>query len=349
MPVKESASRRIRVGLMGFGRIGRNLFRLASETSEVHIAVISDIGKPEILHYLLQQDSIHGPFRHTLRLEDNRLELGDGRQAEMVMGVAPGDVPWEFHDIDVVVDATGKYALRAHMEAHLRAGAGRVIISTLPEDGVDRLVIAGINEDSISSEDRMISAGSSTTNPVALTLDILDRAFGVDYALMTTVHAYTSDQPLADTPGEDFRRSRSAAENIIPNATPTPKWIGAILPRLQGRVAGIALNVPVSDGSCVDLTCRFGDPSVTVKAVNDALSAAADAKPEIIEATDDPIVSSDVIGNRHSLIFDRRATMKGAGRLFKTLSWYDNGWGHAARLLDLIQAYARFGENGATA
>ncbi len=331
---------------MGFGRIGRNLYRLASETDDVLIAAISDIGSPEILHYLLQRDSIHGTFKHAVKLENNRLELEDRRSADMISGVAPGDVSWRDYGVDLVVDATGKYSRKAHMKAHLEAGAQRVLLSTLPGDEIDRLVVVGLNEDTITLEDRMVSAGSSTTNAVALMLAILDRAFGVEQALMTTVHAYTADQPLADTAGKDFRSSRSAAENIIPNDSPTPQWIGTILPDFTGDLAGIALNVPVADGSCADVTFRFQSADITVNDVNRAMVAAADGMPDIIEATTDPIVSSDVIGNRHSLVFDQRATLKGAGRLVKTLGWYDNGWGHASRLLDVIHAYARLGRNG---
>jgi len=338
---------RIRVGLMGFGRIGRNLYRLASETPNVEIAVISDVGRPEILFYLLQRDTIHGLFGYEVRLEDNRLLLEDRHSAEMILGVAPGDVPWKTYDVDIVVDATGKYLTKTHMEAHLAAGAKRVVITSLPEDEIDRLVIVGVNDEAISPSDRMISAGSSTTSPVALMLKIMDENFGVDRAMMTTIHAYTSDQPLADTAGKDFRRSRSAAENIIPNETPTARWLDVILPRFKGKFDGIALNVPVANGSCVDLTCQFKSPDVAVAGVNEAMCAAAEKMPDIIEATDDPIVSSDVIGNRHSLVFDLKATMKTKGRLVKLLGWYDNGWGHAARLLDIIHAYAQFNKGGA--
>ena len=344
MKGNSNKSRRVRVGLMGFGRIGRNFYRLASETPNVEIPIISDVGQPEILHYLLQRDTIHGSFQHEARLEDNRLRLDDGRSAEMILGVAPGDVPWKSYDVDLVVDATGKYLGKAHMEAHLAAGAKRVIITNLPEEEIDRLVVMGVNEDTISPSDRMISACSSTTSPVALMLKIMDEEFGVDRAMMTTIHAYTSDQPLADTAGRDFRRSRSAAENIIPNETPTARWLAVILPRFKGRFDGIALNVPVPDGSCVDITYQFKNAEATVEAVNEAMRDAAGKMPDIIEVTEDPVVSSDVIGNRHSLFFDSKATMKTKGRLVKTISWYDNGWGHAARLLDIIQAYAQLNE-----
>ncbi|UCH09934.1 MAG: glyceraldehyde-3-phosphate dehydrogenase [Fidelibacterota bacterium] len=339
----------IRVGLMGFGRIGRNLYRLATQTKDIEIPVISDVGQPDILHYLLQKDTIHGAFKHDVNFEDNNLILEDGRSTAMIMGVAPGDVPWNDYKVHLIIDATGKYLTKAHMAAHLAAGAPRVIVTNLPDESIDRIVVIGLNEGSISAKDRMISAGSSTTNPVALMLKILDDAFGVEQAMMTTVHAYTADQPLADTAGKNFRRSRSAAENIIPNETPTAKWLHAILPQFKGKFDGIALNVPVPDGSCVDLTCRIQDAETTVEAINDALRTAALKMPNIIEATDDPIVSSDVIHNRHSLVIDLKATMKTKGKLIKTLGWYDNGWGHAARLIDLIHAYAQFNDKGGAA
>lgn len=267
----------------------------------------------------------------------------------MILGVAPGDVPWKSYGVDTVVDATGKYLKQSHMEAHLAAGARRVILGSLPEEDIDRVVVMGVNEDTISPADRMISAGSSTTNPVALQLKILDEHFGVEQAMITSIHAYTSDQPLSDTAGKDFRRSRSAAENIIPNENPTSRWLPIILPQFKGKFDGITLNVPVPDGSCVDLTCQLRQSDVTVEAINDAMRAAAERMPDIIAATEDPIVSSDVIRNRHSLIFDLRATMKTPGKLAKTLGWYDNGWGHAARLLDVIRAYARLNQEGGVA
>jgi glyceraldehyde 3-phosphate dehydrogenase len=349
MPANSHATEQIRVGLMGFGRIGRNFYRLATATKGIEIPVISDVGRPDILHYLLQKDTIHGAFKYDVRFDQNRLILEDGRSTEIISGVAPGDVPWKDYNVHLIVDATGKYLTKAHMEAHLAEGANRVIVPNLPDEEIDRVVVIGVNDDSISPTDRMISAGSSTTNPVALMMRILDDAFGVEQAMMTTVHAYTADQPLSDTVGQNFRRSRSAAENIIPNETPTADWLDAILPQFKGRFDGIALNVPVPDGSCVDLTCQLRDAGATVEAVNEALRAAARNMPDIIEVTDDPIVSSDVIHNRHSLVVDSQATMKTTGKLIKTLGWYDNGWGHAARLIDLIYAYAQFDDKGGVA
>ncbi|MEE9464457.1 MAG: glyceraldehyde 3-phosphate dehydrogenase NAD-binding domain-containing protein [Candidatus Neomarinimicrobiota bacterium] len=349
MSSKPAKPDRIRVGLMGFGRIGRNIYRLAAETPDVEIAVISDVAEPHILHYLLQRDSIHGSFTYNVRLEQNRLYLDDGRNARMIRGREPGSVPWDGYDVDVVIDATHKFLQRQQLEAHLEAGAPRVIIPNLPNEEIDRIVIMGVNDDTISADDRLVSAGSSTTNVMALMLQLIAARFKIERAMMTTIHAYTSDQPLHDAAGSDFRRSRSAADNIIPNDSSTPLWVERILPEFAGRLEGIALNVPVADGSCLDLTIRVADEGITVDAINDAAREAARKLPRIIQITEDPIVSSDVIGNRHSLIFDTRATMKTKGRLIKTLGWYDNGWGHAARLLNLVHAYNRLNHTGGAA
>ena len=332
---------------MGFGRIGRTLFRIAQENARIELPVISDLGRPEILHYLLQHDTIHRVYGQEVQLEGDMLVVGQ-RRSRLLRAVAPGDVPWESFDLDMVVDATGKYRQRTDLQAHLDAGARRVIFTTLPVDDVDRLVVIGVNEQTIRADDRIISAGSSTTHALALMLRVLSDNFQVDRAMMTTIHAYTGDQPAQDTAGADFRRSRSAAENIIPNENWSPRWVEHLLPHLAGRLEGIALNVPVPNGSCLDLTTLFADDSVTVDQVNEALRRAAAGRPDLIEVTSDPIVSSDVIGNRHSLVFDARATMKASRRMVKTLSWYDNGWGHACRIVDLIETYSRLMGNTGT-
>ena len=331
---------------MGFGRIGRNLYRLAADRPELHITLISDLGNPDILHYLLQRDSIHGSFPSGAQLDGDRLILQDGRQARMVSGVTPADVNWGRFRVDVVVDATGKYTSRSAMQGHLESGAPRVIIANLPEDDVDRIVIPGINDQEIQTSDKLVSAGSSTTNAAALLLDAIGAKFDIERAMMTSVHAYTSDQPLQDTAGRDYRRSRSAAENIIPNDSATPRWLEIILPQFKGRIEGIALNVPVADGSYADMTLQLTSPGVTAEEINAAAVEAADRMPILFEATADPIVSSDIIGNTHSVIFDQQATLVTARGMVKVLGWYDNGWGHAARILDIIQAYAALNGNG---
>ena len=219
-------------------------------------------------------------------------------------------------------------------------------ISSLPDDDIDRIVINGLNDAHMKKSDKLISAGSSTTNATAIMLKILDEAFGVDYAMLTTVHSYTADQPLRDTAGSDFRRSRSAAENIIPNETPTPYWIQKILPEFEGRIEGTALNVPIPAGSLLDLTLVMRNPEVTIKEIDAAIEAAAKKLPGIFEIMEDPIVSVDVVGNRHSVIYDKQATMRSKGKMVKLLIWYHNTLAMASRIKDLIVAYDKLNTEG---
>ncbi len=334
---------------MGFGRIGRNLFRLAAETNDVEIAIVSDLGKPEILHYLLQRDSIHGAFEMETDFHDHAIHLKDGRTTRLIQGIAPGDIPWDGYGVSIVVDATGKYTSTEQMRGHLKGGAKRVILSSLPDDEADRVVIMGINDDTISADDQLISAGSSTTNAMALMLKALTEGMEVNHAMMTTIHAFTSDQPLQDTAGVDFRRSRSATDNIIPNITTAPMWVEKIMPELAGKLDGISLNVPVPDGSCLDITAHVNMDSMSVDTINSTMYEFARKFPKFVEVNDDPIVSSDVIGNHHSVVLDSKATMIGAHKMLKIIGWYDNGYGHAARLLDIIRAYARLNSPGGAA
>jgi len=328
---------------MGFGRIGRDFYRLAQERDDLDIVVISDLGNPEILHYLLQVDGIEDD----VVLEGNYF-VSPVMRSRMISAVEPKDVPWDVFNVDVVVDATHRYVSREQMEAYISSGAPRVIISALPRDDIDRIVVMGVNDKEISQDDRLISGGSSTTQALALLLQILDKKFGVEKAQMTTVHAYTSDQLLQDTVGRDFRRSRSAAENIIPNDTPSPYWVGELIPHLKGKLDGLALNVPVPRGSCLDLTTLVNQDGVTIDDINTAVREAAAEYPQWVGVTDDPIVSSDVLGSTLSLLFDIKATMKSSKRMAKTLCWYDNGLGHAARILDIVLAYGKLdGKGGA--
>jgi len=325
---------KIRIGIMGLGLIGRHLYHLALESSDAEIVAVADIGKPEIIQYLLKSDGVEEPSSD---LRDNYL-INEKFRTRMLQLARPGEVPWDVLNVDCVVDATGRYRRRQDIEAHLRAGARRVILASLPAEPIDRVVIPGINESSAASSDKMISAGSATTNAFALLLRSVDRALGVDCASMTTVHAYSSDQSLQDYAHEDFRRSRSAAENIIPNNNESARWVEFVLPKFAGKLSGYALNVPVQQGSLLDLNCVMQDGAVTVEQVNQAMRAAAAEQPVLIGATDDPIVSSDVIGCRQSLLFDARATIKAGKRIVKVLAWYES-LGHACRLLDVIRLY----------
>ncbi len=327
---------KIRIGIMGLGLIGRHLYHLALEKDDLEIVAVADIGKPEIIQYLLNSDGVDEP---PCELRDNYL-INEKFRTRMLQLARPGEVPWDVLGIDCIVDATGRYRRCEHMEAHLRSGAGRVILASLPAEPIDRIVIPGINESSAVRNDKFISAGSATTNAFALLLYSLDQALGVDCASMTTVHAYTSDQSLQDYAHEDFRRSRSAAENIIPNNNESARWVEVVLPKFTGKLSGYALNVPVQQGCLLDLNCVMGDGSVTVKQVNDAMRAAAAARPALIGVTDDPIVSSDVIGCRQSLLFDTRATIKAGKKIVKALAWYES-LGHACRILDVVRHYSK--------
>lgn len=325
---------RIRLGLKGFGEVPRHIFRMCQEDERIEVVAISDLGRPEILAYLVGAET-KGKVK--AKLEGNFLVSKNGK-ARFIGGGEPGKIPWDMFDVDVVVDGTWKFRSREDMQKHLDAGANRVVLTSLPTDIIDRIVVQGINDHTISTNDKMVSAGSATTNAGALMLKILSESFGVDYAMFTTVHSYTSDQPLRDKAGSDFRRSRSAAENIIPVDTVSAKWIEYILPDFEGRIEGTALNVPVPNGSVLDLTTVL-KKGINREQLNEVMTLAAAKWPNLIQIMNDPIVSTDVIDNKHSIVFDTRASMFSPGRMVKTLSWYHSAFAMAARIKELIIAY----------
>jgi len=326
----------IRLGIMGFGQTGRQIFELASRSEDVEVVAIADIGKREILHYLLCSE-VDEPDRH--RLEGNLL-VNDRFCARLMEIDRPAEMPWDIFNVDVVIDSTGKYRDRNYMEGHLSNGAKRVLLRTLPTDHIDRIVIPGINDETASAGDRMISAGSATTSALALLLSSLSSSFAIDCGSMTTIHAYTSDQALQDYAGSDFRRSRSAAKNIIPNSHEASLWLGKILPEFEGKILTSALNVPVHEGCLLDVSLVMNDSAISAEDVNQVMRAAATNLPGILDVVEDPIVSSDIIGNPHSLVFDTKGTIKAGSSTIKTLSWYEN-LGHAARLLDVVRLYSK--------
>jgi len=332
-------SNKINIALFGFGRIGRNLFRLGYDNPKYNFVAISDFGSAEALHYLLVRDSIHGSMKDDVELDGNHLLVKE-QKPRIISGGEPGNIPWDAFNVDIVIDATGRFLKRDELSAHLDSGAKRVLISRNPKDDIDRYVIPGINESSIHSSDKIISTTSSTTQVLALMLKMLDEEFGMQRAMMTTVHAYTSDQPLADAAGVDLRRSRSAVENIIPNTTSAPSIVEELMPQFSGKVDGIAFNVPVPNGSCVDLTTEL-DRMPSIEEANNAIKKYSDTSMKgIVGYTSDPIVSSDVIGREETMVYDEKATMITKDSLLKTLCWYDNGWGFASRILDVVDAYA---------
>lgn len=331
-----------RIGLMGFGRIGRNVFRQVRDRHDIEVAAIVDIADPVGLAYLLEYDTILGRYGQDVAFVDGHIVVGS-RRIPLLAAPDPGDVDWTAYGVDVVVQATRKHRTAVDCARHLEAGAKRVVLASTPEDPGDMdTIIMGANDHLLGPEDRMIALGSNTSNALAPVLKVLDDAFGVQRGLFTVVHAFTNEQRLADVPGGEFRTSRAAAENIIPTATNSAEIVEHVLPGFKGKLRGLALNVPVADGSNVDLVAFLGR-DVDAATVNAAIRDAASSS-HIIEYTEDPIVSRDVIGNPHSAIWDGLATMVVAGTMIKCITWFDNGWGYAARVVDAIGLLAGFEE-----
>ena len=325
----------VRIGIMGFGRIGRNIFRILHGRDDVEVAAIVDIADPQALAYLLRFDTVHGRFPEPVTVKGEFMYIR-GRQIKMITKREPGEVNWAELGVSLVVESTGQYRLRAQLQKHLDSGAERVILTVPPRDALDATIIMGVNDHTLTREHRIISNASCTANAVAPIVKVLNEAFGIEKGMFTTVHAYTNDQRLADVPHAELRRSRAAAENIIPDDDLLAPGHRGDAPGLKGKLDGMAMNVPVPDGSIADLVTLMSRP-VTVEEVNEIVrSAAANKYRTIIEYTEEPIVSSDVIGNPHSAIFDALSTQIVGGNLLKTLTWYDNGWGYANRVVELI-------------
>ena len=331
----------MRIGLMGFGRIGRQLFALAAQDPRFDIVAISDIGDPGILRHLFHREyGEHVP----VKLEGNYLVHRHSQQADspartrMLAAKTPGEIPWDLFDVDLVVDATNRYLDRESLRPHLDHGASRVLLSTFPTESLDRMIVLGVNESDARAEDRLVSAGSATTSAMALALKAITDRFDIAHATVTSIHAYTSDQTLQDTAGPDYRRSRSGAENIIPNVTFAPFWTQHVLPKVAGKVSGYALNVPVKSGSLMDLNIALSDTAVTAEDIAQAFDEAAQEKPNLYAVTADPIVSSDVRGVSQSLLVDRTGIMKAGDNLIKVLIWHEV-LGHTSRILDVAKLY----------
>jgi glyceraldehyde 3-phosphate dehydrogenase len=326
---------------MGFGRISRSIFRQVYDREDIQVVAISDLGDPESMAYLLEYDTIYGRFPVEVKLDGKYLTSGRQR-ARLLKGTTPDEMPWDAFEVDVVIEATHKFRRRADLQGHLDSGTKRVILSTPPKDAIDRTIVHGVNHDDLRASDRIISCSSATTHTLGLLLKILDEAVGVKRALMTTVHAYTSDQKLSDAVAKNPRRSRSAAENLIPNWSWAPEVIGEMIPHLKNRVDGMAINVPVPNGSNLDLATEL-ERELSIDAVNAIVREAAEgAYSRWVEYSTEALVSSDVIGNPHSAIFDSLATLSLPGGLVKTVTWYDNGWGYAARIVETLETLDRF-------
>jgi glyceraldehyde 3-phosphate dehydrogenase len=331
----------MKVAINGFGRIGRAVYRIIAEQpdSGIEIVAVNDLTDDDTLAHLLKYDTVFGRFPGEVVVGDGVMTAG-GHTVKMFEERDPASLPWEELGVDVVVESTGVFRTREALNKHLDAGAKRIILTVPSKDPIDATVVLGVNDDDLTPDSKIVSNASCTTNCLAPIAKVLDDAFGIESGIMTTVHAYTNDQRVADTPHSDLRRARHAAENIIPTSTGAAKAIGSVLPSLDGKLDGMAMRVPVPDGSIVDLVVELSR-DVTVEEVNAAMKAAADGEMKgILEYTDEPIVSSDIVGNPASSIFDSGLTKVINGKMVKVVSWYDNEWGYSSRVVDLLKAMA---------
>ena len=330
-----------RIAVNGFGRIGRTIVRLAKLRGEFDIIAVNDLASPEALHYAFKYDSIHGIYPGSVDLEDDVMNV-DGDPFRIISEPDPAKLPWADLGVDYVVEATGRFRKLAELEQHLDAGARRVFLTVPCKDPLDATVVLGVNDDVVTSDSRIISNASCTTNCAAPIAKVLHDEFGLVRGLLNTIHAYTSDQRLIDAPhSKDLRRSRNAATNIVPTSTGAARAIGQVIPELEGKLDGLAMRVPVADGSAVDLTVELARDA-TVEEINEAMrKAAAGPLAGILEFSTAPIVSSDIVGNPHSSILDAPLTQVIDGRMAKVISWYDNEWGYSSRVADLIGRVAK--------
>jgi glyceraldehyde 3-phosphate dehydrogenase len=326
----------IKVGINGFGRIGRLVFRRALEIGGFDFVSINDLTDAATLAHLLKYDSVHGRFKGSVEVDGNDLII-NGDRLRITAERDPENLDWT--DVDVVIEATGIFLTREKLGTHLKNGAKFVVLTVPAKDEIDATVVLGVNDGVLTGNERIISNASCTTNCLAPMVKVLHDTFGVDRGLMTTVHSYTNDQRLLDLPHKDLRRARAAATNIIPTTTGAARTVGKVIPELKGKLDGFALRVPTPDGSITDFVAVL-NRDATVEEINAAMKAAADGPMKgILEYTEDPIVSSDIIGNPHSVIFDAKSTMS-SGNLVKVIGWYDNEYGYSCRVVDLVQKIA---------
>jgi glyceraldehyde 3-phosphate dehydrogenase len=327
----------VRVGINGFGRIGRNFFRAARKRgADVEIVAVNDLGDAKTMAHLLKYDSVLGPFEGAVEAVDAGIRV-DGEELKLLNERDPAALPWKELGVDVVLESTGLFTKRDTAQAHLDAGGGKVVISA-PATDPDVTIVLGVNDDAYDPEQhRIVSNASCTTNCVAPLAKVLHDTWRIESGFMTTIHAYTNDQQILDLPHKDLRRARAAAINLIPTSTGAAKAIGLVIPDLQGKVDGVSVRAPVSDGSIVDLVVQVGR-EVTADEVNARFREAADTGPfeGILQYTDEPLVSSDVVGSSYSAVFDSDLTMA-RGNNVKVFGWYDNEWGYSCRLVDLVQ------------
>jgi len=326
----------MKLAINGFGRIGRNVFKIAMERKGIDVVAINDITDTKTLAHLLKYDTAYGVYGREVEYDDKNIIVG-GKKIRALAEKDPKSLPWKDMGVQLVIESTGIFRARDQVAWHLEAGAKKVILTVPAKDKVDNTIVLGVNDSALRAEDKILSNASCTTNCLAPIAKVLHDNFVITEGLMTTVHAYTNDQRVQDMPHTDLRRARAAGQNMIPTTTGAAKAVGLVIPSLNGKLNGMALRIPLIVGSIVDFTCRLEkDPSV--EEVNAAIKKAAEGPMKgILQYCEDPIVSSDVIRNTHSSVFDAESTMKIGAGLFKVLSWYDNEWGYSNRVVDLAE------------
>ncbi len=332
----------IRVGINGFGRIGRSVFRILSDRPDVEVVCVNDLYDNEQVAYLLKYDTVMRIFPKRVTYDDDFMYV-DGIRVRMTAEKDPARIPWGDLGVDYVIESTGVFRTREKIARHLEGGAKKVILTVPAKDEIDAMVVIGVNDQDLRPEHRIVSNASCTTNCLAPVALILDQEFGIEEGFVSTVHAYTNDQRLADVPHKDLRRSRAAAENIIPTTTGAARAVGKVLPHLKGKLDGLAMRVPVPDGSIVDLAVRLRQRP-TAEQINAAVRARAEGPlAKVVLYSDEPLVSSDIIGNPHSSIFDALSTTALGDGYAKVIAWYDNEWGYSNRVVDLLDRMAALG------
>jgi glyceraldehyde 3-phosphate dehydrogenase len=325
----------MRIAINGFGRIGRNVFRICAARKDVEVVHINDLTDAKTLAHLLKYDSVHGRFEGKVEAQDGAIVV-DGKRIAITAIKDPAQLPHAANKIDFAIEATGVFASREGCQKHIDAGASKVILTVPSKDPIDATIVMGVNQEMLKPEHRIISNASCTTNCLAPVAMVLDQAFGIERGLMTTIHAYTNDQNILDLPHKDLRRARAAALSIIPTTTGAAKAVGEVLPTLKGKLDGVSMRVPVPDGSMIDFVCIL-KKKVTVDEVNKVFQDTAHKTlGGILEYQPDPIVSCDIIGNACSAIFDAKSTMVMEGNMVKVVAWYDNEWGYSCRVVDLM-------------
>ena len=332
----------MRVAINGFGRIGRSVFRILNSQKSIDVIAINDIADNAAMAYLLKYDTVMGPFKDSVDLDGDVLKTSFN-EIKMLAERDPLELPWSEMGADIVIESTGIFRTKKQLDSHIKAGAKRVILTVPAKDEIDYTLVIGVNDKGLKSDHRIISNASCTTNCLAPMAKILNDNFGIEHGVINTIHAYTNDQRLADVPHSDWRRSRAAAENIIPTTTGAARAVGKVLPELKGKLDGIAMRVPVPDGSVVDSVFKL-QKSVTIDEINNTVKDAAkkDDMQSVVEYSSFPVVSTDIIGNPHSSIFDAPFTKVIDGTLVKTVNWYDNEWGYSNRVADLVNILKKF-------